>query len=248
MLLFQLFLAFLLGSAVASFGNVLISRLPREETIWGRSYCPNCRRTLSPLDLIPVFSYLFLKGRCRYCGNPIGIGHLLSEIFFGCLYGLTAYFTGGMYNLEFYYYAVLFFSLYVLAGIDLFYMEIPIRLTVVFFFIGLVLVGILHGIKGLINGYIGLTVGAGTLYLADTVYTALRGKFGIGEGDWDAMGLASLYFVPVIGLKAVYFLVLFSAVAGILLAFVLRSRKIPFIPAIFTGSIALFLCNSLHLI
>jgi len=245
---FQLLMAFLLGSAMASFGNVLIDRLPKEESVGGRSYCPNCGKTLSPLDLIPVFSYLFLKGKCRYCGSPIGIRHLLSEIFLGVLYSLIAYFTGGIYNLEFYYYAVLMFSLYVLSGIDLFHREIPIRLTVLFILAGFVLVGVVHGIEALVNSYIGFTVGAGTLYFVDTLYVAIRGKFGIGEGDWDAMGLASLYFTPVIGLKAVYFLVFASAVAGVILVFILRDKKIPFVPAIFIGSIALFLCNALHLV
>ena len=62
----------LLGLIIGSFLNVLIYRLPRHESVSrGRSHCPSCHHQLSGLDLVPVFSYLLLHRRCRYCHQPL---------------------------------------------------------------------------------------------------------------------------------------------------------------------------------
>jgi leader peptidase (prepilin peptidase)/N-methyltransferase len=80
MLLF-LFAVFFAGAALGSFLNVLIDRLPRNEPIvQGRSKCASCRKTLKLLDLIPIFSYLWLLGRCRYCHAVIPLRILLVEV------------------------------------------------------------------------------------------------------------------------------------------------------------------------
>lgn len=77
---------FIIGSVIASFANALIYRIPRQIAIYkGRSYCENCYHKLSWYDLIPIVSYLLLKGKCRYCHHEISINHLLFECFGGCL-------------------------------------------------------------------------------------------------------------------------------------------------------------------
>lgn len=63
---------FILGACIGSFLNVLIDRLPRQESIFlKRSHCDNCKKTLSSKELIPLFSFLFLKGKCRSCKSKI---------------------------------------------------------------------------------------------------------------------------------------------------------------------------------
>ena len=78
MLLLELLLGlirFLLGAALFSFMNVVAWRLPRGmDPLKGRSVCPQCGHTLGVPDLVPVFSWLFLRGRCRHCGAHIQIG------------------------------------------------------------------------------------------------------------------------------------------------------------------------------
>jgi len=65
-------LFFLLGAAVGSFINVVADRLPEGKSIISPpSHCPGCQQGLSAKDVIPIFSYLWLKGRCRYCGITI---------------------------------------------------------------------------------------------------------------------------------------------------------------------------------
>ena len=75
---------FFFGAAVYSFLNVVIFRVPRgEEFIRTRSHCPGCGRVLTPLELIPVVSYICLGGKCKNCGSKIGLRDVSIEIFGG---------------------------------------------------------------------------------------------------------------------------------------------------------------------
>jgi prepilin signal peptidase PulO-like enzyme (type II secretory pathway) len=72
---------FILGLAVGSFLNCVIYRIDKKESsLKGRSFCPRCRHKLSWLDLIPVFSFFALKGKCRYCHKKISWQYPLVEI------------------------------------------------------------------------------------------------------------------------------------------------------------------------
>lgn len=77
---------FLIGMCVASFMNVVIDRVPRNESfVKGRSHCDHCGETLKWDDLIPIVSYIFLRGKCRYCHTSIPIRGFLIEIFGGLI-------------------------------------------------------------------------------------------------------------------------------------------------------------------
>lgn len=86
MILLLALIFFLLGGSVFSFLNVVIFRMPRgEEFVKTRSHCPGCNRVLTPYELVPVFSYLCLGGKCRTCGSKIGLRDVSIEIFGGLL-------------------------------------------------------------------------------------------------------------------------------------------------------------------
>ncbi len=90
--IFYYILLFILGLFVGSFLNVIADRSIVDETfIKGRSRCDNCKKTLSAKDLIPVFSYLFLQGKCRYCKIKLSIWYPLAEIMTGILFTGSAY-------------------------------------------------------------------------------------------------------------------------------------------------------------
>ena len=79
--LFGLFFLFILGLIVGSFLNAIIFRLEKKESaLKGRSYCPHCKHSLSWQDLIPVLSFVLLKGQCRYCAKRISIQYPLVEL------------------------------------------------------------------------------------------------------------------------------------------------------------------------
>ena len=82
----------LVGLLIGSFLNVVIYRLPHGETIvHGRSHCPRCSHPLSGLDLVPVFSFLFLGRRCRYCRAPISWRYMIIELSVGVFFTAAAY-------------------------------------------------------------------------------------------------------------------------------------------------------------
>ena len=88
------FFIFLIGASIGSFLNVLIDRLPNDESINGRSHCDFCGKKLAPFDLIPIFSFIFLGGKCRYCHKKLswqypGIEILTGLIFLLIYYGLN---------------------------------------------------------------------------------------------------------------------------------------------------------------
>jgi leader peptidase (prepilin peptidase)/N-methyltransferase len=89
MLFFFTLLFFCLGSCFGSFLNVVALRSLKNETLSGRSYCPHCHHRLGYLDLIPIASYLFLSGKCRYCGAKFSHRYFFVEVFCGLAFSLV---------------------------------------------------------------------------------------------------------------------------------------------------------------
>ncbi len=129
---------FILGLLFGSFTNVIIYRMPREESIvFPPSHCTSCNTRLKALDLVPVFSWLFLGGHCRYCKEKISPRYALVELLCGLLflgvylrYGLTMETLSG---------CVFTVILLVSAFIDLDHGIIPDKLTYPGIVLGLLL-------------------------------------------------------------------------------------------------------------
>jgi leader peptidase (prepilin peptidase) / N-methyltransferase len=93
--LYYLFVFFIFGTLFGSFFNVVGYRLPKEESIiTPPSHCPNCNYKLKAMDLIPIVSYLFLKGRCRSCKTKISWFYPLFEFLTGIMFALSYYIFG----------------------------------------------------------------------------------------------------------------------------------------------------------
>lgn len=84
-------LLFFLGTAIGSFINVVVDRLPKGKKITGRSKCDYCKKTLAPLDLIPIFSFVFIRGRCRYCHKKLSWQYPVVELLTGILFVVIYY-------------------------------------------------------------------------------------------------------------------------------------------------------------
>lgn len=119
---------FITGTLFGSFCTLAVYRIPRgEDIIIKHSYCPNCNHKLGILDLFPIFSYIFLRGKCRYCGQKIRIRYLILEIISGLVFLIFTYslkinwdITNIDYkNLIYLSVTLLYFvTLFIIAGID----------------------------------------------------------------------------------------------------------------------------------
>ena len=86
---------FIIGTLFGSFYTLAVYRIPkRQDIVHTHSYCPNCNHKLGLLDLCPIFSYIFLGGKCRYCKQKIRPRYLILEIFSGMLFVTIAYLMG----------------------------------------------------------------------------------------------------------------------------------------------------------
>ena len=133
-------LLFITGSFFGSFFTLAVYRIPRKEDIFIKhSYCPNCTHKLGFFDLFPIFSYLFLKGKCRYCGNKIRPRYFLLEIFSGISFTFVGWSLGVSYDASWYVFLsimanLLFTSiLFIIAGIDKEHHQIQMNVLIVGF-------------------------------------------------------------------------------------------------------------------
>lgn len=119
-------LIFIMGTFFGSFFTLAVYRIPLgQDILYTHSYCPNCKHKLNIFDLFPVFSYIFLKGKCRYCGNKIRIRYLILEVLSGITFLLYAlsfkidFMYLEIYKLINFAFGILYFvSLFIIAGID----------------------------------------------------------------------------------------------------------------------------------
>ena len=128
---------FALGSVVGSFLNVVAYRIPKKESlIKGRSHCTTCGKQILNRDLIPVFSWIFLGGKCRFCKSKISSRYMGVELITGLSY-LAAYLKLGL-TVELVYAFVLFPVLMVLSLWDIDRKEIPYICSILIAVMGLI--------------------------------------------------------------------------------------------------------------
>ena len=216
-----LILAFLLGSVFGSFLNCVSDRIIAHEKWWtGRSRCDVCGHTLGFLDLFPVFSYLFLKGRCRYCGARLSPAYVISEAGLGVLFVILTAVHG---SLDLMLLRDLGFTacLYGLSLSDLKSYEIPD---------GFILFGIVwwflfsFNVKGILAG---VTI-AGSILILSMIMDRVLKKESMGGGDIKLFFVVGLY----LGFYGSLFNLILACVLGLLLVVILKKDRIPFGPAI----------------
>ena len=144
---------FLIGMCVASFMNVVIDRVPRNESfVKGRSHCDHCGETLKWYDLVPIVSYIFLRGKCRYCHTSIPIRGFLIEIF-GGLIGMFCFYRFG-FSIETILMFVIAMILLAITMIDFDTMIIPDGLNIAMLLVSIVLMYVRH--TSLLESIIGM--------------------------------------------------------------------------------------------
>lgn len=178
-------LVFLYGIVIGSFLNVLILRLPLKENIaLSRSHCMKCKHKLAWYDLFPLFSYLFLGGKCRYCKAKISIQYPLIEMINGILYVIIFLVYG--ISIEMVLYCLCTSALISLSIIDIKSHEIPVGFNIFILILGFV--RLITDLGDWSQYVIGLLAVSGFLYL---LFQITRGR-AIGGGDIKLMAASGL--------------------------------------------------------
>lgn len=214
-----------LGSALGSFFNVLIDRLPRKKSIIKpASHCTECGTSIKFYHNIPILSYLLLRGKCRKCGIKIHWHHLLVEVITPILL-VALFYRHGIEGVLFYKYAILTCFMIPIFFIDAFHHLIPHVLS-----IPLILLGVLFSlVPGTDVGIVNAVITAGTVFCMLIIiawgYLKLRQKDGLGGGDiWLLTGLAT--FFGAITMPFVFLLAAFSGI--IFFVLFIRNRDLEF--------------------
>jgi leader peptidase (prepilin peptidase)/N-methyltransferase len=249
-----LIIAFIFGSVFGSFINCFAWRIVHHESILkGRSHCTTCGHVLGTADLIPVFSYLFLHGKCRYCGQKISPRYMITELLLGAYFAALA----ARYGIQFatLRYMVLAVILLGTALTDLDDMTIPDSFTfsgMIWWAVCVVLCAVFPALAGpgeaapllsqlfsveavlpswnvqLLQGLTGGFAIAGCLFLLSLLFDKITGKESLGGGDIKLFFMVSLFLGPWTGLLNL----ILSCITGLIFVAAMRSKRIPFGPAI----------------
>jgi len=218
---FVLVAAFLFGSIIGSFLNVVILRLPDPSAsiAYPPSHCPKCKHALGWYENIPILSYLFLRGRCAHCRVPISLQYPTVEFLTGLLavavvatFGLSVTALG---------YFVFCAALVTIIWIDLHHQIIPdvislpgIILGFCFSFVSIFL--------SWQDSLIGLLAGGGIFYAVSYSYYLFRRQEGLGGGDIKLLAMLGAF----LGWQSLLFIIFASSVSGTIVGlFAMRSQK-----------------------
>ena len=215
------FVAALFGACMGSFLNCMAWRIVHGESVLrGRSHCDECGHVLAARDLVPVLSYLFSKGRCRYCGAKLSSRHVWAELISAAVYvSLLLQYDISLQTLEY----ILFASLLLgCAFADLEGYMIPDR----FILAGIILrpVFLLLGQEpnsAWINSILGGACVAGALLLVVLVYEKLRKVEAMGGGDIKLLFVTGLY----LGWQLNILCLFLACILGILFGLIANRKK-----------------------
>lgn len=247
------FVVFLFGACWGSFLNVCIYRIPAElSVIKPRSRCPNCKTNLAWRDNVPIFGWLILRGRCRYCREPISGRYPSVELLTAILFTLV--WLRFPYDILLAPYWVMVFGLLLGTFVDLDEMWLPDRCTIggmiigpVFSFLIPSMQGVTAPMDGLIHSVIGLAFGFGLFWGISALGRWMLKKEAMGFGDVKLMGALGAF----LGLESVIFITFVSSLLGAVIGvtFIALGKqdvqsKIPFGPYIALAAILWMLGGS----
>src|SRR6267154_6159933 len=234
-----------LGAMIGSFLNVVIHRLPREQSIvFPNSTCPKCRSKIRAYDNIPILSFRILRGQCRACGAPISARYPAVEALTALLFVVVTWHDGWSFGLAF----DLAFAASILAliFIDAEHMILPNAITypgILFAVISRAVIPYFAGpahfddlpqlitlfppaypawAVSLIGAAIGALAGGGSLWLMGFLWEKLRGVEAMGLGDVKMMSMVGAY----LGWRLTILTILIGALSGSLVSLLIGARII----------------------
>ena len=230
---------FIMGLIFGSFFCCVGLRLSTgKKFINDRSICDNCGHVLSWYDLIPLISYISLKGKCRYCHKKVSLLNPFIELVTGILFALSYYSFG--FSLE------LVLSLFVVAlamiifASDLTYMIIPDEVIIFFSIVIIILEFFLEGITGVFLSLLSGALLFFFMYCLMKLGNALFKKESLGGGDVKLFFVLGLVIDPFLGLITIFLASLIALPVSLYLLYKNKEHMIPFGPFILISFLIIF--------
>lgn len=237
------FIIFIFGLLIGSFLNVCIYRIPRNESIsYPPSHCTSCGTRIKWYDLVPVISYIFLKGRCRNCKEKISIRYPVIELLGGIIF-LLLYVKYGL-SFELIKFAVMASILIVIALIDFDTEDVYLKTTLTGIISGLIfaILGNYLNVTGNFMNYIyGGAVSGGLIAIIILL------THGMGWGDAEICTMCGLFLGFKMSLVMLFFAFVIGGVTGVFLILTHKKKRrdyIPFGPFIALAAVFTALCGS----
>jgi len=243
---------FLIGLAIGSFLNVLIVRVPKNESIIApASCCLVCKKRLKPWHNIPLISWILLKGSCAYCKNPISKMYPIVELITGFIF-LFVSFKEGL-TVEWFIISLIFSLLFALSIIDFKYYAVPDSLNFTALILALLLPlftfivdYLTQNLQNfsyyqdmLIANFKDATIMALLLFLLGFIVKMVIKKDALGEADIIIVATMG----AMLGFPLVFIAIYIAALLAILPAMLARNHMIPFVPFLALGTLIVYFFN-----
>jgi leader peptidase (prepilin peptidase)/N-methyltransferase len=229
---------FVFGAIFGSFANVVIYRLPSEESIvLPASHCYSCKKPIKWYDNVPIFSWFILRGKCRNCSAKFSFRYPLVELIMAGLFVLAYHYAGFSWTLL--EYLLFIFGLVCCTFIDIDHMILPDEFTLSGIVIGLVGAA-LNPQRDFLEAFFGVLMGGGFLWAMAYVYFLFTKQEGMGGGDIKLLA----WIGALLGWKAIPFVIMSSAIIGSVIGLIAARKQgaglktvIPFGPYLALGAV-----------
>lgn len=238
---YLLFLTAVVGLVMGSFCNAWAWRIVHHESIaHGRSHCPHCGHVLSPLDLVPLFSWIGLRGRCRYCKAPISARYPLTELVSMLIY-LSVILRFG-FTLDAIRFIIVGSLLFTASLVDIDIMEIPDRMSALLCTAALLRIAA-EGLSALPSMLIGFAAVSVPLLIVVLITEHALKRPAMGGGDIKLIAVLGLHF----GAAQTLLMLIIACIVGLIAAAAAKKgadKEFPFGPSIAAAAWITMLCGS----
>lgn len=225
-------LVFVIGAMIGSFLNVVIYRIPRGESVaFPASHCQSCRTPLKWWHNIPIFSWLFLRGKCSFCHEKISVQYPVVEFVTGVIFLMLYLKLGLVWYLPFV--AASFAALFALVMIDFKYMAVPDNVNFAALLFALVQPDFLHAAMY-------AAIAAGGLYLIGLFSSLIARREAMGGADVIVAGTMG----ALLGFPNFFVAIFLSALLAMVPALIYRERGVPFVPFLAMATFIVYLYDT----
>ena len=228
----ELIFIFIFGIVIGSFLNVVIYRIPKDESIvFPASKCQSCQTPLKWYHNIPIFSWLFLGGKCGFCEEPIAKQYPIVEFITGIIFTALYLKLGLVWYLPFM--AASFAALFALVMIDFKYMAVPDNVNFAALVFALIQPDFLYALMY-------AAIAAGGLYLIGLLSSLLARKQAMGGADVIVAGTMG----ALLGFPNFFVALFLSALLAMIPAIINRENGVPFVPFLALATFIVYLYDT----